>query len=170
MAQADKSASNSAYQVIARSPFRSFDRVANACCGGSTISPAAPVETHYPHRAQIPIETVAPPAPNFPRFRASALLGRLPLQRVDRPVIQASEKPAQLQTFASGWHAFENYSASNLDRAFLTCSQLVATHRRWNERGDQRPLVVGRNADLSGAPFHHQCRTKLGTGAESGSQ
>ena len=34
-------------------------------------------------------------AAHLPRFRALALLGRLPSQRVDRGIIQASEKPAQ---------------------------------------------------------------------------
>src|ERR1700737_518007 len=33
----------------------------------------------------------------------------------------------QLLIFASGRHALENYPASNLDGAFLTCSQFVAT-------------------------------------------
>src|SRR5439155_12482726 len=82
------------------SPFRSFNRTANSCTGGSTILTAAPVENYNPRRGQIPIEPVAPRAPNFPRFRALALLGRLPLQRVDEPVIQASEKPAQEPTSA----------------------------------------------------------------------
>jgi hypothetical protein len=38
---------------------------------------------------------------SFPRFRALALLGRLPSQRMDGSVIQASEKPAQKLTFAA---------------------------------------------------------------------
>src|SRR5262245_23771318 len=38
--------------------------------------------------------------PNLPRFRALALLGRLLLLCVDSVVMQASEKPRQLQTHA----------------------------------------------------------------------
>src|SRR5262249_8828638 len=45
--------------------------------------------------------------PPFPRFRALALLGRLPSQRVAF-IIQASEKPAQLRTLhhPKGTHGF----------------------------------------------------------------
>jgi hypothetical protein len=88
-----------ARQVVARSPFRSSNPTANASGQGPTTAPAAPANSHNPHRCgQIPIEPVAPPAFNFPRFRALALFGRLPSQRVDPSVIQASEKPAQQQS------------------------------------------------------------------------
>src|SRR6202047_4862996 len=46
-----------------------------------------------PHRAQRRNR-----APAGPRFRALALLGRLSWERVDGFVMQASEKPVQLQT------------------------------------------------------------------------
>jgi hypothetical protein len=42
LVQADKSACNSARQVFARPPFRSFDRIANAYRSSPTIPPAAP--------------------------------------------------------------------------------------------------------------------------------
>src|ERR1700732_3492734 len=46
-------------------------------------------------------------APSGPRFRALALLGRLSWERVDAFVMQASEKPAQIQpnryNLAHGW-------------------------------------------------------------------
>jgi hypothetical protein len=56
----------------------------------------------FPHRTpgQIPIEPAAPPAPHFPRFRALALFGRRPHQRVDGLVIAGIRKPAQLGTHA----------------------------------------------------------------------
>jgi hypothetical protein len=68
LVQADKSACNSARQVFARPPFRSFDRIANAYRSSPTIPPAAPTESHQPNRGQIPIETVAPPAPTSRDF------------------------------------------------------------------------------------------------------
>jgi hypothetical protein len=42
-----------------------------------------------------PIALAAQPAPNFPRLRALALLGRRPHQCVERLVMSASEKPTQ---------------------------------------------------------------------------
>src|SRR6266478_7678494 len=43
------------------------------------------------HRGKIPIAPAAPPVPRFPRFRALALFGRRPKERVDSLVMPASE-------------------------------------------------------------------------------
>src|SRR6516225_9520526 len=51
-------------------------------------------------RSQIPIAPAAPPVPHPPRFRALALFGRRPHQRVEEPVIAGVRKPAQKRTFA----------------------------------------------------------------------
>jgi hypothetical protein len=65
-----------------------------------------PANSYNPHRrAQIPIGPWRPRASKLPRFRALALLGRLPPKRVDSFVIRPSEKPAQEQTFDSNQKA-----------------------------------------------------------------
>ena len=56
----------------------------DACCGRIPI--------------EFPIEPTAPPLPTNRDF--VPLLGRLPSTRVDGTVMQASEKPAQLETLA----------------------------------------------------------------------
>ena len=50
-------------------------------------------------RGQIPIAPAAPPLHHCPRFRALALFGHRPPERVERFVIAGSRKPAQIQTF-----------------------------------------------------------------------
>src|SRR6476619_7752 len=47
--------------------------------------------TQVTYRGQISIAPAAPPVPHFPRFRALALFGRRPPQRVDSIVMPASE-------------------------------------------------------------------------------
>jgi hypothetical protein len=60
---------------------------------------ATPASLHRPRRsAQIAIEPAAPSTPHIPRFRALALLGRRPSERVAAVRTSASEKPAQLLT------------------------------------------------------------------------
>src|SRR4029077_12701122 len=49
-------------------------------------------------RGQIPIAPAAPPLHHCPRFRALALFGRRPPERVERFVIAGSRKPAQQPT------------------------------------------------------------------------
>ena len=46
-------------------------------------------------RGSIPIAPAAPPLPHRPRFRALALFGRRPYQRVEGLVIAGAQKPAQ---------------------------------------------------------------------------
>jgi hypothetical protein len=49
-------------------------------------------KTHQASRCdQIPIVLAAPPLHHPPRFRALALFGRRPHQRVDRPIMPATE-------------------------------------------------------------------------------
>src|SRR4029077_3992279 len=55
---------------------------------GSTTSIRLPQALR---RGRIPIAPAAPPVPHFPRFRALALFGRRPQERVDRLVNPASE-------------------------------------------------------------------------------
>ena len=55
---------------------------------GSTTSIQLPQALR---RGQIPIAPAAPQVPHFPRFRALALFGRRPQERVDRLVNPASE-------------------------------------------------------------------------------
>ena len=50
-------------------------------------------------RGQIPIAPAAPSVPHTPRFRALALFGRRPPQRVDRSWHSGVRKPAQEPTF-----------------------------------------------------------------------
>src|SRR6476619_1196308 len=47
--------------------------------------------TQVTYRGQISIAPAGPPVPHFPRFRALALFGRRPPQRVDSIVMPASE-------------------------------------------------------------------------------
>jgi hypothetical protein len=54
----------------------------------------------HSRRRQIPIAPAALSVPHTPRFRALALFGRRPPQRVDSIVMPASEKPAQIRTNA----------------------------------------------------------------------
>jgi hypothetical protein len=59
--------------------------------------------TQITYRGKIPIAPAAPPVPHFPRFRALALVGRRPLQRVDSIVMPASENlNIKRHLFASG--------------------------------------------------------------------
>ena len=51
-------------------------------------------------RGSIPIAPAAPPLPHRPRFRALALFGRRPYQRVEGLVIAGVQKPAQEATYA----------------------------------------------------------------------
>src|SRR6185369_12812989 len=51
-------------------------------------------------RGQIPIAPAAPPLHHCPRFRALALFGRRPPERVERFVIAGSRKPAQKATYS----------------------------------------------------------------------
>jgi hypothetical protein len=47
--------------------------------------------TQITYRSKISIAPAAPPLPHFPRFRALALFGRRPQERVDSVVIPASK-------------------------------------------------------------------------------
>ena len=63
-------------------------------------------------RGQIPIAPAAPPLHHCPRFRALALFGRQPPERVERFVIAGSRKPAQQQT-SSGYSMTSSAPASS---------------------------------------------------------
>jgi hypothetical protein len=59
---------------------------------GKTIAQPASIKTHQASRRdQIPIVLAAPPLHHSPRFRALALFGRRPHQRVDSPIMPATE-------------------------------------------------------------------------------
>jgi hypothetical protein len=57
----------------------------------TTVSTASDQLHQHSRRRHFPIAPVAPPVPHTPRFRALALFGRRPPQRVDRIGIPASE-------------------------------------------------------------------------------
>jgi hypothetical protein len=62
----------------------------------NTIAASAPIQTtHASRRAQIPIACTAPPAHDRSRFRALALFGRRPIERVVAIVFTGIQKPAQ---------------------------------------------------------------------------
>ena len=84
----------------ASTPFPLVQLSSNALLPVAATQPVPPV--HHPSDAccsQIPIEPAATAVAYYARFRALALLGRLPSARVDGGVMQASEKPAQKRPF-----------------------------------------------------------------------
>ena len=63
---------------------------------GKPSAATAPAQPHQAlPRGSIPIAPAAPPLPHRPRFRALALFGRRPYERVDGLVIAGVRKPAQ---------------------------------------------------------------------------
>ena len=60
-------------------------------------SPFRPRGGRHPHASNPHSARRQNQTPSCPRFRALALLRRLPPERVDASVMQASEKPAQKQ-------------------------------------------------------------------------
>jgi len=69
------------------------------------------------HRGKIPIAPAAPPVPRFPRFRALALFGRRPKERVDSLVMPASENLHTSGLMRRNNAAFHSITASVLARA-----------------------------------------------------
>ena len=69
------------------------------------VKPSAATAPAQPRQAiprgSIPIAPAAPPLPHRPRFRALALFGRRPNQRVEGLVIAGVQKPAQEATYCS---------------------------------------------------------------------
>ena len=63
-----------------------------AVLAGKTIAQTTSIQTHQASRRdQIPIVLAAPPLHHPPRFRALALFGRRPHQRVDSSIMPATE-------------------------------------------------------------------------------
>ncbi len=68
----------------------------------NTIAASAPIQTTHASRpGQIPIVCTAPPAHHRPRFRAMALFGRRPIERVAANVFTGIQKPAHQHTSGS---------------------------------------------------------------------
>jgi hypothetical protein len=72
----------------------------------NTIAASAPIQTsHASRRAQIPIACTAPSAHDRSRFRALALFGRRPIERVAAIVFTGIQKPAQSTDGDTPWIA-----------------------------------------------------------------
>ena len=78
--------------IVPLCAFRSFTPTRTPMLRGQEIGSTTSIQ--FPQalrRGQIPIAPAAPQLPHFPRFRALALFGRRPQERVDRLVNPASE-------------------------------------------------------------------------------
>jgi hypothetical protein len=81
-----------------RAAVRSFTVAPSPNFRANTIAASAPIQTsHASRRAQIPIGCTAPSAHDRSRFRALALFGRRPIERVAAIVFTGIQKPAQKQ-------------------------------------------------------------------------
>ena len=84
---------------LARPAAGSFTPPCSPLLYGKPIAATAPAQPRQAiPRGSIPIAPAAPPLPHRPRFRALALFGRRPHQRVEGLVIAGVRKPAQTQT------------------------------------------------------------------------
>jgi hypothetical protein len=87
-----RSARNRTANLLAQRAIRLFTPARTPTLQGKAIgSAASPQRPRHPRRGQIPIAPAAPSVPNTPRFRALALFGRRPPERVDDLCIPASE-------------------------------------------------------------------------------
>ena len=87
-----RSARNRTANLPAQRAIRLFTPARTPTLQGKAIGSAASLQRpRHPRRGQIPIAPAAPSVPNTPRFRALALFGRRPPERVDDLCIPASE-------------------------------------------------------------------------------
>src|SRR5258708_5523494 len=87
-----RSARNRTANLLAQPAIRLFAPARTPTLQGKAIGSAASLQRpRHPRRGQIPIAPAAPSVPNTPRFRALALFGRRPPERVDDLCIPASE-------------------------------------------------------------------------------
>ena len=87
-----RSARSHTANLLAQRAIRSFTPTRTPTLQGKAIGSAASTSTSSTsRRGQIPIAPAAPSVPHTPRFRALALFGRRPPQRVDGLGIPASE-------------------------------------------------------------------------------
>jgi hypothetical protein len=85
-------ARNGSAILIKKPAVRSFSPAGTPTPWGKAIASTAwPHSLRARRRSKIPIELAAPPVPHPPRFRALALFGRRPHERVDGLGIPASE-------------------------------------------------------------------------------
>ena len=86
-----------------RGAVRSFTVVRSSDLRANTIAASAPIQTtHASRRGQIPIACTAPPAHHRSRFRALALFGRRPIERVTAIAFTGIQKPAQSTKHKTG--------------------------------------------------------------------
>ena len=87
-----RSARSRTANLLAQRAIRLFTPTRTPTLQGKAIgSAASPQRPRHPRRGQIPIAPAAPSVPNTPRFRALALFGRRPPERVDDLCIPVSE-------------------------------------------------------------------------------
>ena len=87
-----RSARNRTANLLAQRAIRLFTPARTPTLQGKAIGSAASLQRpRHPRRGQIPIAPAAPSVPITPRFRALALFGRRPPERVDDLCIPASE-------------------------------------------------------------------------------
>ena len=86
-----------------RAAVRSFTAARPPNLRANTIAASAPIlTTHASRRAQIPIACTAPPAHDRSRFRALALFGRRPIERVTAVAFTGIQKPTHQLTSPDG--------------------------------------------------------------------
>ena len=92
LCRSGRSARSRTANLLAQRAIRLFTPARTPTLQGKAIgSAASPQRPRHPRRGQIAIAPAAPSVPNTPRFRALALFGRRPPERVDDLCIPASE-------------------------------------------------------------------------------
>ena len=92
----------------------------------NTIAASAPIQaTHASRRAQIPIACTAPSAHDRSRFRALALFGRRPIERVAAIVFTGIQKPAQSTKHKPGSRPCSRASGPNTLQQRLDVLQIA---------------------------------------------
>ena len=105
LCRSGRSARSRTANLLAQRAIRLFTPARTPTLQGKAIgSAASPQRPRHPRRGQIAIAPAAPSVPNTPRFRALALFGRRPPERVDDLCIPASENLHRTRTSAQPCH------------------------------------------------------------------
>ena len=145
-----RSARSHTANLLAQRAIRLFTPTRTPTLQRKAIGSAASLQRpQHSRRGQIPIAPAAPSLPHTPRFRALALFGRWPPQRVDGLGIPASENLHRRRHLAMQQET--SLTRSPLDScgtvrpsAFAACPLLPARRRRIGRSYGVSPLTISR--------------------------
>src|SRR5882724_11693227 len=110
------------------------ERQSCACLRGKKYTLRKIITRHSDHVPRLNLHSpAAPPVPHFPRFRALALFGRRPPQRVDSLVMPASENLHNKRLVrAAKRHSITSSAAGRLPESGFNAHNFVTAHDSLN--------------------------------------